>query len=414
MLVPKSPSKSLVASPCSVPKKQRFALTRKIASLNTSGEDETNEKDAPDQLDSTASGSIANVAEQDSTVGKCAKIIDVSKDSFRLDSADTIIDLENEPNQSEVNSANSENKSSRIQVGHLDNGCEDEQRVADKSGGRPSSGTATAPPLLNQVQHLELNEAPAVKDGQDLDETPTIEVGQDSDKILSVEVGQDLDKTLSIEVGPATSDKATSQKNLRAAKRRGSCPTKLKSCSSRKTTLSEAEGYSTDSSTQILPVIPCTKISKNFSNGGKVSKPNNKLVSSPIAKNINCSRKKICEIALNDDIVLRRSPRSVTSLKTLNKSLPLEPHVEEKTTSPKSGFKRRSTNCRTAISLSDVDPSLSRHLTTSKRFSPVKKSLKNVKSLKNAKLPNDTTSSKNFNSTKSPSNPAEKELKRVS
>ena len=412
MLVPKSPSKSLVASPCSVPKKQRFALTRKIASLNTSGEDETNEKDAPDQLDSTASGSIANVAEQDSTVGKCAKIIDVSKDSFRLDSADTIIDLENEPNQSEVNSANSENKSSRIQVGHLDNGCEDEQRVADKSGGRPSSGTATAPPLLNQVQHLELNEAPAVKDGQDLDETPTIEVGQDSDKILSVEVGQDLDKTLSIEVGPATSDKAASQTHLRAAKRRGT-PPKPKSCSSRKTSLSEAEGNSSDSPTQILPVIPCTRISKNFRDGGKVSKPKNKLGSSPTT-NKNCSPKKICEIVLNDDIVLRRSPRSVTSLKTLNKSVPLEPHVEVKTTFPKSGSKRRSTNCRTAISLSDVDPSLSRHLTTSKRFSPVKKSLKNVKSLKNAKLPNDTTSSKNFNSTKSPSNPAEKELKRVS
>ena len=412
MLVPKSPSKSLVASPCSVPKKQRFALTRKIASLNTSGEDETNEKDAPDQLDSTASGSIANVAEQDSTVGNCAKIIDVSKDSFRLDSADTIIDLENEPNQSEVNSANSENKSSRIQVGHLDNGCEDEQRVADKSGGRPSSGTATAPPLLNQVQHLELNEAPAVKDGQDLDETPTIEVGQDSDKILSVEVGQDLDKTLSIEVGPATSDKAASQTHLRAAKRRGT-PPKPKSCSSRKTSLSEAEGNSSDSPTQILPVIPCTRISKNFRDGGKVSKPKNKLGSSPTT-NKNCSPKKICEIVLNDDIVLRRSPRSVTSLKTLNKSVPLEPHVEVKTTFPKSGSKRRSTNCRTAISLSDVDPSLSRHLTTSKRFSPVKKSLKNVKSLKNAKLPNDTTSSKNFNSTKSPSNPAEKELKRVS
>ena len=412
MLVPKSPSKSLVASPCNLPKKQRFALTRKIASLNTSGEDETNEKDAPDQLDSTASGSIANVAEQDSTVGKCAKIIDVSKDSFRLDSADTIIDLENEPNQSEVNSANSENKSSRIQVGHLDNGCEDEQRVADKSGGRPSSGTATAPPLLNQVQHLELNEAPAVKDGQDLDETPTIEVGQDSDKILSVEVGQDLDKTLSIEVGPATSDKAASQTHLRAAKRRGT-PPKPKSCSSRKTSLSEAEGNSSDSPTQILPVIPCTRISKNFRDGGKVSKPKNKLGSSPTT-NKNCSPKKICEIVLNDDIVLRRSPRSVTSLKTLNKSVPLEPHVEVKTTFPKSGSKRRSTNCRTAISLSDVDPSLSRHLTTSKRFSPVKKSLKNVKSLKNAKLPNYTTSSKNFNSTKSPSNPAEKELKRVS
>ena len=371
VFVPKSPSGSLVASRCS-------------------------------------SGSHANAAEQYSTVEKSAKIIDVLKDSVQPDSAETIVDLENQGLEGAVTEI-SENQSSHIQVGHLDNESdwEDGQHGGlYNRGGHPEkcppSGTASAPPLLNQVQHFErdgVNEAPAIADGQDMDETPAIEFGLDSEKILSLQ-----------EVGPATSDKAASLTNQTAAKWRGR-PTKPRRHSSRKTTLSVADGYSSDSS---LQVSPCIKISKNCRNGGRVSKPKAKKVSSPIAKIKNCSRKKFFEIARNDDIVLRRSTRSVTSQSTLNKSLPLEPHVEEKTTFPKSRSKRRSTNCRTVISLSDVDPSLSRHLTTTKRFSPVKKSAQNVKSPKNSISPNDTTSSKNFNTTESPNNPKEEELKRVS